>query len=355
MKFGFVVGRLDPNNSCFQARVIRPNDELRAMGVDSRILDENSPTDALRDCDVLVFHRAPWRVREVRGRGIVIGFDLADDLFASSYTRLGADFLITDSLPNARFYLSPNTYYWLHGFPDKTGLEPAPAAETRFVWCGSPENLHTLVGAPLEALEEVGRTHPISLRIITNTRAHTEKWLGKLPRIEARNFRIEWLPFAQETHEALMQECDVGLFPQAMHLERWRKKSMYKPSHAASLGLPAICSPTEEVSMNFTHGSNALLPQDSADWVTAVRTMTDGAQRTRIRANVLELYRTRFTLRLAAQQMLTIARCELRRSREQRFRTLRRFSLRVYVMAEKLMDAVQRRLARRTASPQGKP
>jgi hypothetical protein len=355
MKFGFVVDRLDPENSCYVARVIRPNDEFRAMGIDSRILDENAPTAALRECDVLLFHRTRWRIREVAGRGILTGFDLADDLLASRHGTLGVDFLVTDSLPNTRFYLSPSTYYWLHGFPDKTNVRPAPAAETRFVWCGAPENLHTLLGAPLAALEAIARERPLSLRIITNTRAHREKWLGNIPAIEPKNFRVDWLPFSQGTHEALMQECDVGLFPQAIHLDRWRKKSMYKPSHAASLGLPAICSPSEEVCMNFTHGVNAYMPQSAEEWLTAVRDMTDPAQRALIRENVLELFRARFTMRLAAQQMLTIARCELRRNRELRFKGLRRFSLKVYLTVERILNAVQRRLARRAPSSPGKP
>lgn len=355
MKFGFVVPRLDPENSCHVARIVRPNDELRAMGIDSRILDDESPTEALRECDVLLFHRSPWRLREVRRRNIVTGLDLADDLLANGFARPPVDFLVTDSLPNTRFYLSPGTHYWLHGFPDKTAARPAPAPLTRFVWCGAPENLHTLMGAPLDALDRVARERPLSLRIITNTDAHQEKWLGDIPKIEPRNFPVEWLPFKQATHEALMQECDVGLFPQAMHLERWRKKSMYKPSHAASLGLPSICSPTEEVSMNFTHGVNAYMPRSPEDWSTAVMNMTDAVEREKIRANVLELFRARFTMRLAAQQIETIARCELRRNQQRRFKGLRRISLRIYVTAERLMDRVQRRLMSREPSPQGKP
>jgi hypothetical protein len=152
-----------------------------------------------------------------------------------------------------------------------------------------------------------------------------------------------------------MQQCDAGLFPQAMHLDRWRKKSMFKPSHAASLGLPAISSPTEEVSMNFTHGVNALLPQTPEEWIDAVRAMTDAATRARLRANVLELYRARFTMRLATQQLLAIARCELRRNREQRFKGLRRLSLGAYVMAQRVLNAAQRRFPRSAPEPAGKP
>lgn len=355
MKFGFVVQKLKPEDSAWVARVIRPNEELRAMGVDSRILDDDSPKSALRECDALLFFRAPRRIREVAGTGIVTGIDLADDLLASDYPTLGVDFITTDSLPNTRFYLTPSTYYWLHGFPDQTGTVAAPADVTRFVWCGSPENLHTLLGAPLDALEEVARTRPLTLRVITNLKANTQSWLGEVPRIEPKNFQVEWLPFAQDTHEALMQQCDVGLFPQALQLDRWRKKSMYKPSHGASLGLPSICSPTEEVSMNFTHGVNALLPDSPAGWVDAVRAMTDAGERARVRGNVLELYRSRFTMRLAAQQMLTIVRCEMRRKQEQRFKGIRRLFLQVYVTAELFFNAVQRRLQRRAPGPAGKP
>lgn len=355
MKFGWVVNRLKTQDSCHLARVIRPHERMLALGVDSRILDADSPPERLRECDVLLFHRAPQRLREVRDLGIITGIDLADDLLAHSYPVLGVDFLVTDSLPNIRFYLSRNTYYWPHGFPDKTagGADELPA-KTRFVWCGNPENLSTLLGDPLAALEEVGARRDISLRIITNLERQTEKWLGDTPKIEPRNFRIEWLPFTQDTHEAHMKECDVGFFPQAMHLDRWRKKSMYKPSHAASLGLPSISSPTEEVGMNFTHGLNAMLPITSADWVTAVETLCDGDQRRRMRANVLELYRTRFTLDLATQQMLTIARLELARTRTLRFKRLRRWALTTYVCADRAINALQRRISP-TASHRGKP
>jgi glycosyltransferase involved in cell wall biosynthesis len=349
MKLGWVVGRLDPQNSCTQARVIRPHEQLRAAGFDSRIYDADSPVEQLRECDVLLFHREPARIREVAGRGILLGFDLADDLFSRSYAALGVDFLTTDSLPNTRFYLSKHTHYWPHGFPDNTKRVLAPAAdETRFVWCGAPENLHTLLGDPLAALEAVGQRRPVSLRIITNVDGHREKWLGNVPELHARNFRIEWCPFKQETHESLMIECDAGLFPQATHLDRWRKKSMYKPSHAASLGLPAISSPTEEVCMNFTHGVNALLPSNTAEWQEAVEAMSDVPERNRLRANVLELFRARFTLELSAQQILTIVRLELVSAREQRFRALRSLALRTYVAGERVLNAIQRRLPPRS-------
>jgi hypothetical protein len=353
MKFGFVVNRVNPTSSC--QLVIRPNDELRAMGIDSRIIQDSDPVAALRECDVLLFHRTLSRLRELKGTKTVTGLDLADDLLANNYMRPKFDFLVTDSHPNTRFYLSPATHYWLHGFPDKTAVSSQPSAVTRFVWCGSAENLHTLVGAPLDALAEIARERPVTLRIITDLEKHREKWLGSIPKIEPANVTVEWLPFSQDTHEDLMKECDVGLFPQAIHLDRWRKKSMFKPSHAASLGLPSISSPTEEVCMNFTHGVNAYIADSPEQWVTAVRSMMDSAERTRVRENMLELFRTRFTLRLAAQQIATIARCELRRNQQRRFKGLRRLSLRVYVTAERLMDAVQRRLSRRAPSPQGKP
>jgi hypothetical protein len=52
--------------------------------------------------------------------------------------------------------------------------------------------------------------------------------------------------------------------------------------------------------------------------------------------------------------MLTIARLELGRARAQRFKRLRRWALKAYVIADRAMNALQRRMPP-TASHRGKP
>lgn len=347
MKIGWVVGSEDHNNSCFLARVFRPHQQLLAWGMDSKVFGPGTPEHSLRECDALIFHRTVEQLDAMAGAGIVLGFDLADDLLRYAYAALPVDFILTDSLPNTRFYLSRNTYYWPHGFPDQTSSNvTGPGTETRFVFCGAPENVHCLVGAPLEALETVGASKPLSLRIITNLAKNDESWLAQLPQIEARTFRVEWLQFDQATHEALMKECHVGLFPQSLDKDRWRKKSIFKPTHAASLGLPSISSPTEEALMNFLHGQTALLPGSPGEWVKAVETMTVPAERARIRENAIRLYQLRFTVELATQQLLGIVRIQAARAKGRKFDGLRRLMLRCYVNAERALDAIERRMSR---------
>jgi hypothetical protein len=344
VKIGWVVGEEDHNSSCFLARVFRPHQQLLAWGMDSRLLGPAHSIAALRECNVLIFHRTTARLKEVAGSGITLGFDLADDLLAHQYAKLPVDFILTDSLPNTRFYLTRHTHYWPHGFPDQTTNTASADTATRFVYCGAPENVHCLLGAPLDALETIGATKPLVLRIITNLGHNKEAWLAKLPAIEPRNYRIEWLQFEQATHEQLMKQCDVGIFPQAIDKERWRKKSIYKPTHAASLGLPSISSPTEEASMNFLHGQTIMLPHSAQDWIDAVRTMADEAERGSIRRNVIALYQTRFTIEMATQQVLAIARYQCARKPQLRFKGLRSLLLRSFLFGERILDAVQKRI-----------
>lgn len=347
MKIGWVVGTEDYNSSCFLVRVLRPHQQLLAWGIDSEILGPLSPEGSLRKCDVLIFHRTVERLNAMAGSNIVLGFDLADDLLRYAYAALPVDFILTDSLANTRFYLSRNTHYWPHGFPDQTtGDGGASDTTTRFVYCGAPENVHCLVGAPLDALESVGATRPLSLRIITNLRTNSESWLAGLPQIDPKHYTVEWLQFNQSTHEALMKECHVGFFPQSLDKERWQKKSIFKPTHAASLGLPSISSPTEEALMNFLDGQSALLPGSREQWVKAVETMTVPAERQRIRANAIDLYRLRFTVELATQQLLGIVRFQAGRSRGRKLNGIRRLLLRAYVHADYLLSAIEKRINR---------
>ncbi len=214
MKIGWMVGKEDHNNSCFLARVYRPHRQLLAWGVNSEIYGPGAPESSVSQCDVLVFHRTIDQLHVMAGTNIALGFDLADDLLRHAYARLPVDFILTDSLPNIRFYLSRNTHYWPHGFPDQTeGHASDMEAETRFVFCGAPENVHCLVGAPLEALEAVAATRPLSLRIITDLFRNDQSWLATLPQIEPRNFRVEWMQFEQASHEALMRNVTPDFFP----------------------------------------------------------------------------------------------------------------------------------------------
>jgi len=347
LKLGWYVDSQDHSNSCFLARVYRPHQQLLAWGIDSQVVGPATPTEALRQFDVIIFHRSADRLGEVAGRGIILGFDLADDLFRYRYAALPVDFLLTDSLPNTRFYQSPVTHYWPHGFPDLTaGGASGEDSTTRFVYCGAPENVHCLLGDPLEALEQVGARKPLSLRIITSLDRNDNAWLAGLPRIEPRNFKVEWVPFEQDTHESLMKECHVGFFPQYVDMDRWRKKSIYKPAHAASLGLPSVSTPTEEAMMNFLDGQSALLPDGPDEWVAAVELMTNAAERNRIRKNVIELYRLRFTIEMATQQLLGIVRLQTAQSRRLRFKGARRMSLRIYVLVDRILSALQKRFRR---------
>jgi hypothetical protein len=347
VKIGWVVDSEDLNNSCFLARVFRPHQQLLAWGINSRIFGPGEPVHRWRGCDVLIFHRTVAQLDQLAGTDMLLGFDLADDLLRYAYAALPVDFILTDSLPNTRFYLSRNTHYWPHGFPDQTaGHASGPDTETRFVFCGAPENVHCLVGAPLEALETVGASKPISLRIITNLKMNKESWLAQLPKIESRSFRVEWLQFDQATHEALIKECHVGFFPQSMDKDRWRKKSIFKPTHAASLGLPSISSPTEEALMNFLHNQTALLPNSAGEWVKAVETMTLPAEQARIRENAIRLYQLRFTVEMATQQLLGTVRIQAARAKGRKFGGIRRFMLRCYVNAERALDAIEKRMRR---------
>lgn len=352
MRIGWVMYKDVCNDSCSLARVLRPHEQLLKWGIDSHLFGPKAPTAELLKCDVLIFHRAPDRVREVAGRDIVLGYDLADDLLRHEYASLPIDFILTDSLPNARFYLSRHTHYWPHGFPDQSGAhQHRDSGVTKFVYCGAPENVHCLLGDPLNALETVGARHPLSLTIITNLDNNEEPWLAKLPKIEPRNYRLEWLPFSMESHERQMQQYDVGLFPQAIDKDRWRKKSVFKPTHAASLGLPSISSPTEEACMTFLHKQTALLPHTAEEWIEAVEMMVDPEQRRRVRQNAIDLHRLRFTVEVATQQVLAIARYHVQRARAQRFKSVRRTLLRSFLLAERILDAVQRRLPHGTSSP----
>lgn len=347
MKIGWAVGRIQLDHSCYLARVHGPHLKLLEMGVDSRVYAPEEPAEAMRDRDVVIFHRYLDKLPAASAMGLTLGFDLADDLLSSGYSRLPVDFILTDSLPNTRFYLSRQTFYWAHGFPDQTSslLGSSGDEGTRFVYCGAPENAHCLTGPPLEALEAVGRTRPITLRIITDIRSNQETWVGGLPEIKARNFKVEWMQFEQHTHARLMQECDVGYFPQALDKPRWQKKSCFKPAHASSLGLPSISSPTEEVLMNFLDGHSALLPRDAAGWVQAVETMCNVQERARIRSNVVNLFHAHFTMDLITQQVLGIARLVHERRRSSRFRGLRRMMLNAYVQSDRILNAIERRLA----------
>lgn len=347
MKIGWVVGAENHDDSCFLARVYRPHLRLIELGHDSRIYVAATLNDEIDEREVVIFHRTRVGMDRPTLSGAVLGLDLSDDLFRYEYASMPLDFIMTDSLPNLRFYLGPNTHYWPHGFPDLAArATPSTSEETRFVYCGAPENVHCLLGPPLEALESVGCARPISLRIITDLRANREQWVGRLPQIAPRNYKLEWMQFEQGTHEALMQECDAGLFPQSIEKDRWRKKSIYKPTHAASLGLPCIASPTEEAMMNLLDQQTALIPRTDAEWRRAVEAMCDPGVRASLRKNTVDLFRLRFTVDLVVQQLLCIIELSQKRRRSRRLVRTRKLLLRAAVAAERLVSAVERRLAR---------
>ena len=148
----------------------------------------------------------------------------------------------------------------------------------------------------MKALERAAQSKKLSLTIITNTSAQTQKGLPALPRIESNFFPLVWEEWHRNSYEECMMRCDVGYFPQNISKGRWQRKSIYKIMHAASLGLPAIASPTIEARTVLTDGLTAFLPESEDEWYNAVMAMCDKEKRMTMAKNATSLCGLRFSM-----------------------------------------------------------
>jgi hypothetical protein len=338
----------DKNDSCYLARVLYPCQKLKEYGIEASIYFEDADINALQDSDVIIFHRTLNRIKILNQMGKITGLDLMDDLFRYSYITSGFDFLLTDSLPNTRFYQSKDTYYWPHAFHMNTNFDSNRDDEiTKFVFCGNAGNVHCLLGDPLDALERLGYEKPVSLTIITNIKtAQKQSWIADLPDIQAKNYTLEWIDFDKDAYEDQMKQCDVGLFPQNITKDRWKKKSIYKTAHASSIGLPAIISPTEEALSTYTHAHNCMIAYSKEDWYQAVRSMSNHAFRNEIRNNAITLCKEKFNFNLICNQLLGIISIYLedREKRNSTFKQLGRQAFFTRQLFTHYVRAVKKRI-----------
>lgn len=340
--------KTDLNDACYLARVYYPHLRLQEYGISSRIITESSDISEYHEADVVIFHRTTLNMSEVSKLDKVIGIDLMDDLFRYKYIKADQDFLLTDSLPNTRFYHSRNTYYWPHAFNIHDDIDFSESKDdvVNFVYCGNAGNVQCLLGAPLNALERLGKERAVKLTIITNIKtAETQSWIGHLPDIKPENYSLEWIEFDINTYEHHMKQCDVGYFPQDIQKDRWKKKSIYKTAHASSIGLPAIVSPTEEAFSTYTHRLNCMIAYSEEDWYRAAKQMADPVFRGTIKANAVELCKLKFNFDLICNQLLGIVEIYLNRKRESRiYRKLVRHSAYFLLKVEHYIRAIKKRL-----------
>lgn len=309
ISIAWIVSEIDKNDGAFFRRVYIPSKRLNEMGYYSKIFEKRIPQKSVKKFNVVIFHRILNGINTYSSMGKIVGLDLGDDLFKIEQYKKNYDFLLADSLRNTRYYHSPDTFYWPHGFEIKpeTDLKSYNGV-TKFVFCGYPENVQCLLGDPINAFENVGKKRKISLTIITNTKDKKGDWIGKIPEISAKNFEIIWKEWELENYEENMRECNVGFFPQIIGKERWQRKSIYKVTHAASIGIPSIISPTEEALSTYTNKINTIMPWNAKEWEEAVELMTEYEFRKKIVKNARELCRLRYNMDIIVQQLVGIIR-----------------------------------------------
>jgi glycosyltransferase involved in cell wall biosynthesis len=277
--------------------------ELRARGIDSRVLNDPAAFDVrlrwkaprrwrealLRRRRVLVFQkvessRAVKLARLARRVGTKVVFAQTDPRESPLYAV--ADVVVASSRELARSLASrcPAPIEVIEDsleYPRELRVEPSDRREgLRLLWVGHRFNFPAL--EPLRAL--LSRPENADLELLT---------LSDHPEASRR-----WSP---EAVEQAMRESDLAVVPSEEN-----PKDLAKSNNRLTLfmgvGLPVVATPLPSYREVVTHGRDALLAREPEEWARALRDLRDPKIRRKLGAAARETAWSRFAPDLVADR-----------------------------------------------------
>lgn len=140
----------------------------------------------------------------------------------------------------------------------------APTHTPRLVWIGSRSTVPYLRRF-LSAMEQAARDVPgLTLLTISDETVQSE------------TLKVEHIPWSADTEAASLARGDIGIAPTPT--DRWTLgKCGFKIVQYMAAGLPVIASPVGANAELVREGKSGLLPDQPADWIKAIVTLTQDA------------------------------------------------------------------------------
>lgn len=142
-----------------------------------------------------------------------------------------------------------------HEVPQRAHAE---ADRIRVGWIGLGRNLLNL-DLISEAFRRLGDR--VTLTVISNERYETDR------------FRVENVPWSEETQEAELAKLDVGIMPLELDSPFTRGKCAYKLLQYMAAGVPCVASPVGMNAELIEPEENGLLAATPDDWVAAIEAL----------------------------------------------------------------------------------
>ena len=162
-------------------------------------------------------------------------------------------------------------------------------------WVGTLLDQDGYLGPMREVLRELGRTHSIVFRVVSNRPAEPEG----VPGWENLRWTLE-----EEWH--VLASFDIGVMPLPGN-EFTRAKEGYKLKQYMAAGLPVVCSPVGQNLKLVQEGVNGLFARDQREWVEKLaRLVSDWKLRERLGRAGRAWIEERYSLEVTAPKMAAI-------------------------------------------------
>jgi glycosyltransferase involved in cell wall biosynthesis len=287
--------------------------------------------DARRFDGAIVVHEAstlgaPWFERYLAEHGIPFVYDFDDPLWVTSVefgdwvtrlwrgpkkfeeiTRLASQVSVgNDFLASWACQFNP------HVSIVRTSIDLAtyhvPAERKRhepftIEWSGQAGASMRFLDSVRPALEELGRSMPIKLRVISTERPEPYE-----------NVQLEFVHWRAETEAPDLADADVGIMP-LPDVDSTRGKCGLKALQYMAVGVPAVVSPVGINAEIVRNGENGLLATTHEDWVRQLKRLaTDEPLRQRFASAARRTVEEHYTAEHSARDFAAAVREMLGRS-----------------------------------------